>query len=164
VVAPPAAPEKPSFLTGPASEKWDELVAQLTEVGVLSEIDGPMLAVYCTIYEEFVEAVKTLATEGRYITCRGGFKVAHPAFKVKVAAGKLLAQIGALFGLSPHARQNLRVPPRQQKDELADFLAGGGSPTLPMTAAPAPASKPGPEDHRYERPTPPAYSSEDRPS
>ena len=50
---PPGVPEKPEWLNKEASAEWDRVVPLLMDHGILSDIDGAALAVYCELYGEF---------------------------------------------------------------------------------------------------------------
>ena len=53
---PPGVPEKPDWLNKFAAAEWDRLVPLLMDYGILSDVDGAALAVYCELYSEFKES------------------------------------------------------------------------------------------------------------
>jgi len=93
---PPGVPEKPEFLDDFAAEEWDRIVEKLSGYGILSNIDGAVLAVYCELYSEF-ESTRS---------CRSAF----PASK--------FASLRAAYtdlGLSPAARTKIPGSNREIK-------------------------------------------------
>ncbi len=116
-------PEMPEFLGEIARKKWDVLVLELDRIGLLTVIDGDVLAAYCTAWEEFEEATTLIAKEGR--TCMGGsggLKI-HPATTLQRTAWKAIRDFAALFGLEPSSRTRLRLPGSDgEEDPFAAFL------------------------------------------
>ena len=53
---PPGVPEKPDGLNKFGAAEWDRLVPLLMDYGVLSDVYGAALAVYCELYSEFKES------------------------------------------------------------------------------------------------------------
>lgn len=47
--------EKPAFLEGRASRLWDEYAPELRRIGLLTSIDAPMFAAWCSLMEQFEE-------------------------------------------------------------------------------------------------------------
>ena len=91
---PTAIPEKPEFLSDCASEEWDRLVPLLMDYGIISDIDGAVLAVYCELFSEFKSTR----------SCPAAF----PASKFAS-----LRAASADLGLSPAARTKI---PASKKD------------------------------------------------
>jgi len=50
---PRGVPEKPEFINKVASTEWDKMVDKLSRYGILSDVDGAALEVYCELYAEF---------------------------------------------------------------------------------------------------------------
>src|SRR5688572_15022259 len=87
---------KPKFLTGRASQIWDEYAPELIRIGLLTSVDGPMFAAWCQLVEEF-EADPQGMKAARISQMRG---------------------LAAAFGMEPSARARLSV--KQNGDEEQD--------------------------------------------
>jgi P27 family predicted phage terminase small subunit len=117
VQARPGRPEKPSDLTGYGAELWDQAVADLEPLGVLSRLDAGALAAYCQAMHLADEAWATLRREGMLSTGARGQKVRHPA----VAAWNTWTSIGLdlakTLGLTPMSRLRMPAPPVLESDD-----------------------------------------------
>ena len=71
---PPIGCDKPTFLKGRASGVWDRLAPRLISAGVLTELDGDMLAAYCLLVagmEEDPVNFRKFATLRQFAACFG---------------------------------------------------------------------------------------------
>jgi P27 family predicted phage terminase small subunit len=134
----PAArpPRCPSWLDAEAKNKWKELAPELARLGLLTAIDGDVLAAYCQAWAEFRQATETLAREGRFVKVGGllvegndgkeawvGYQIQpHPAVAQQRSAWQAVKSFAALFGLDPSSRSKLHVG-GSEPDEMAEFLS-----------------------------------------
>ncbi len=121
---PRGVPRCPTFLGRFAKSKYRELAARLDEMGLLTVIDGDMLAAYCQAWEEFISALKLLITEGRTVKLESGYIQPHPAVAMQRSAWQAMRQFGSLFGLDPSSRTRLEIPeqPPEENDPMEEFL------------------------------------------
>lgn len=113
-------PKCPSWLPREAQAKWRQLVPQLDDMGLLTVVDGDVLASYCLAWHELREATETLARDGYMETSTvTGTSKAHPAVAAQRSAWNAIRQFAALLGLDPSSRGRMRVAP---KDDAADPL------------------------------------------
>src|SRR3990167_3655274 len=97
-------PPCPKWLSLEARKEWRWVVKELAQAGVLSRIDRTMLAVYCHLVAEFVQA----AAKGESVI---------PA---KIAQIRALA---SEFGLTPSSRARLSTLPQDEgKDPFEDII------------------------------------------
>ncbi len=54
----PGIPERPKWLKGEAKKEWDRVIALFGQTGVITPIDGSMLAVYCCLFAEWVNSIR----------------------------------------------------------------------------------------------------------
>jgi len=101
----PIEPERPTWLRGQGRKKWDELIAILRDMGILTQADGDILAQYCELWRLFCDH-------------RAKVKL-KPAQKIEI--GRRLQSLGSELGLSPTARQRITIQP-QSNTEDASFL------------------------------------------
>jgi P27 family predicted phage terminase small subunit len=119
----PGEPPRPDWLDDYAAEKWREVLPELLRVGLLTTIDGGILAAYCTAWSELRHATETLTAEGRTRTAeKNGYSYPHPAVSQQRTALKLVKDLGAQLGLSPSSRSALHIQPAGEDDPLAAFL------------------------------------------
>jgi P27 family predicted phage terminase small subunit len=126
---PPGRPKCPAWLGKLARAKWRQTVPVLERLGVLSAVDGDILACYCVAWEELQEATLLLAKDGRTTLRGSGGLGPHPAITMQRTALRLLKELGALLGLSPAARRNwLDNPAASDDDPLGEWMSGGEKP------------------------------------
>jgi P27 family predicted phage terminase small subunit len=125
VRAPDGLPVKPNWLGGLASQVWDERIEEMRAIpGLLSTIDGPALATYCTAWQELHEANAEIEANGS-LTCMSekGGTYQHPAVGIRHKAIELIAKIGAKFGMTPSDRAGLKPSVQTVDDELSELIA-----------------------------------------
>lgn len=128
----PTPPPCPEWLSEDAKAKWAELVPELSRLGLLTIVDGAVLAGFCQSYAEAKQATERLEAEGRYLMV-GGWPVdevdpkngetrtrvvggqlqPHPAVSQQRSALKAMKEFAALFGLEPSSRSRLHVQPQE---------------------------------------------------
>lgn len=123
----PAAgvPVRPSWLDPEAKKEWARIVPQLAQLGVLTDIDGSMLADYCAAHSLAVKAAKQYQREGLVIKTPFGPQ-RHPMIKVAQEARSQARLLAGEFGLSPSARSRVKIPEKPPATDTTEaFLFGG---------------------------------------
>ena len=124
---PVAAPPKPAFLQGEASEEWDRVVAALLELGWVTILDQAALATYCEAYGRWMKLEREVARlndesddglGGELQTFPNGSRQEHPVRSAAKSAAKAVNQAGALFGFSPVARRAMKALSAHPQGEL----------------------------------------------
>jgi P27 family predicted phage terminase small subunit len=119
---PPGIPLKPDWLGPKASEVWDETVAELQEIpGLLSTLDGGVLALYCDAWQQFHDAQAIIAENGMVCHSEKGGTYQHPAVGISNKAREQITKLGALFGLNPMARDGMIIE-KPEEDELEALI------------------------------------------
>jgi len=113
-ITPGRAPRRPRWLQGHARKKWESLVPQLRDIGLIREVDVDLLAAYCQAYGEFMDLTE-LITEPLIKTVKGNW-IQHPGLACRNAAYKRMLQIGKEFGLSPKSRKDLDCLKQKAKE------------------------------------------------
>ena len=112
-------PEMPKWLSDVAKQEWNRIVPLLFDTGVLAEVDGGALAVYCathalsrTVYQQMEKLPE-------------GGEARNKMVRVWLGLCETLLRISAQFGMTPLSRRNVRVLPggEDQPDEFQKFLA-----------------------------------------
>jgi P27 family predicted phage terminase small subunit len=110
---PVGTPVKPSFIKGKAKKKWQELLEELTRLGVVGSADSTTLARYCQLWEIYQQLITEVGEEGFVTTSinkKGDEYVSqNPKVNAFIKIAGLLARLEDCFGLSPAARAGLKV-------------------------------------------------------
>lgn len=112
------------FLDDAAKQKWEEVVPELDRLGLLTIVDGDVLAAYCQAWAEFQWATETLRQEGRVSKRGTGALAPHPAVALQRSAWKAIRDFAALFGLDPSSRSRLHVAEPQKDSSVASRVRG----------------------------------------
>ncbi|WP_250532424.1 phage terminase small subunit P27 family [Caballeronia sp. ATUFL_F1_KS39] len=114
-------PTPPPHLIGYALEEWERITPELFASGVLTMIDGAMLAAYCQAYARWREAEEALArmkardrlTNSLMIKTKNGNAIQNPLVGVANRSMMLMHRFANEFGMSPAARARLEVDPHE---------------------------------------------------
>lgn len=110
----PGVPIKPKWLGEVGSAVWDETIEKLLAVdGLLAQMDGAALSIYCDAWEDFHDAVESINQEGAVCIGEKGGAYPHPAVGMKNQARAVIAKYEAKFGLTPSDRVGLKVQPNK---------------------------------------------------
>lgn len=122
-------PERPAHLDDVACAEWDRIVPQLEQLGVLSQVDGAALALYCGAFSEMLAAEASVREYGLLIdtgiTAEGATpgKKANPAVAIARQARAQLHRLLVEFGLTPSSRSRLKANTAERpRDALEEFL------------------------------------------
>jgi P27 family predicted phage terminase small subunit len=115
------SPVKPEWLTTGGSEEWDLIVPELLAMGTATAADRMALAGYCEASARFRVATELVGRSGLFLRDRDGVIRKNPAVAQQRDASLELLRWAREFGLTPAARQPLRVE-HTVADALADRL------------------------------------------
>lgn len=105
----PVKPKKPAWLDKIARREWNRICKLLEPLGLLTQIDGAALGVYCQAYSRLKKAEDLIAAEG--LTCidhHGDLKT-RPEVLISEKAMKTLRMIAAEFGMTPSSRGRIEL-------------------------------------------------------
>jgi P27 family predicted phage terminase small subunit len=122
---PPAIPSCPEHLSPAAKKEWERVTPLLEKLGLLSQIDGAALSLYCQAWGRWVEAEGALKTYGVMVKSPNGFPMQSPYLAV---ANRAMEQIRAMlteFGISPSSRSRVSASPSEDDDDWLDKLLSG---------------------------------------
>lgn len=122
--APQGMPESPDWLDDEAKAEWDRIVPDLREMGLLSRVDRPALAAYCTAWSRWVHAEEQVRKLGPIVKSpEKGFPMKSPFLTVADQAMEAMRKFMVEFGLTPSSRSRIRVPGGgEEADEFDRFL------------------------------------------
>jgi len=113
----------PKSLDAAGRRLWDKLCGPLLKLGLLTELDAPLLESYCMAYSRLVAAQKVIQEHGPTITTDSGYQQPRPEVGVANKAADQLVKIGRELGLSPAIRTRLVAGPDSTADDLESLLA-----------------------------------------
>jgi len=106
----PIAPSRPAGLSAAARRLWDELAPRLERLGLLTEVDGPMLEALCEAWARYQMAKRRWRRVVRTVDPVAGISTIRTAETLLDRAEQSVRHFAAEFGLSPSARAKLDVP------------------------------------------------------
>jgi P27 family predicted phage terminase small subunit len=126
---PEGAPEKPEGLSAVASAAWDALVGDLTELGIISEVDRAAIEMAARYTGHYAEAAADVKANGLTIPTKQGAK-ANPSIRARDDAARILKSYLVELGLTPAARSKVQhaAQPSSDVPSLEDILDGDGTP------------------------------------
>lgn len=111
----PGLPSKPAWLGSVASEKWDEILPALEEMGVMAAVYGDFLAMYCQAHQDLHDAQEIINREGMTCQSEKGGAYMHPAVAIKQNAIERIAKFGREFGMSASSIRDVTKTTRGDK-------------------------------------------------
>jgi P27 family predicted phage terminase small subunit len=130
---PPEVPSPPSFLMDYAAEEWRLVAVELYRLGLLTVVDGKVLAAYCQAYGRWRKAEEALArmaehdpmTGAMMVRTHNGNHVQNPIVITAQKAAKDMVRFASEFGFSPAARSRIAAgADNQEPRKFAGLLAG----------------------------------------
>lgn len=104
-------PRCPSHLQGDARKEWARIGRRLLEAGLLTEIDGAALALYCQAWARWVDAERSLQRYGVVVKSPTGFPMQSPYLAIANKAMEQMLKLLAEFGMSPSSRTRVVATP-----------------------------------------------------
>jgi P27 family predicted phage terminase small subunit len=123
VTAPEGTPEKPESLSTVASLEWDMLVAELTELGVISQVDRAAIEMAARYAGYFAEAAEDVQQHGLTVATKTGAK-ANPSIRARDDAARIRKTYLEALGLTPASRSRVSTPTPDSGPSLDDILNG----------------------------------------
>lgn len=123
-VVPPGKPTCPKHIAGEGKKEWARSTKLLAEMGLLSKAEGPALALYCQLYERWVEAEANIKKYGMIIPVgENGALQLSPYVSIANQAMAQMQRLLCEFGLTPSSRSRIRLPPPKKESKLEAFMA-----------------------------------------
>ena len=117
----PVRPDTPEYLSDVGLAKWRDLAGKLEDIGVLTEVDGDVLGLYCYAFERFVRADEVLLVEGRETSNAAGSPILSPWVTEMNTAVADMRKFGAELGIGAASRSRIEV--RKHDDSAEDPTA-----------------------------------------
>jgi P27 family predicted phage terminase small subunit len=112
-------PPAPPHLDARARAEWDRITPELHAIGMLTVIDGAVLAAYCMAYSRWAEAEAAIArmkardelTGALMIKTTNGNAIQNPLVGTAHKAMLLMCRFAVEYGLTPAARAHIDALP-----------------------------------------------------
>lgn len=118
--------DPPMTLEREGAELWRDMVAELRQLGMLTQVDRAALAAYCAAFGRLAEARRQMRRSGgAVVKSSDGTLRLSPWFRIEKAASETLTRLAIEFGFTPASRPRLGRPAR-----------GGDDPPPPKPDAP----------------------------
>lgn len=118
-------PRTPSHLSTAEKKIFKSLTDELTNLGVLTKIDGMALELLSSAYVEYLELTDILSKEGQIYEVTGTsgdvIKKAHPSVAMRSDAWKRVKAMMAEFGITPATRSNVSAIIPVEVDRVAEY-------------------------------------------
>jgi P27 family predicted phage terminase small subunit len=119
-------PRPPKHLLKLAKKEWHQMAAKLHRLGLLTEIDTAVLALYCQAYGRWIEAEEELEKTGLVIVTTNGNLVHSPYASIARAAMQDCHKYAVEFGMTPSARTKVSVSTPEKKSKFTGLLVFPG--------------------------------------
>lgn len=123
-------PKPPTHIKGKARKEWTRIAALLHEMDLLSSVDLTALAMYCQLYERWLEAEDHIRRDGMVAITEKGYPVQSPYVGIASNAMKQMKGLLTEFGMTPSSRSRVQGGREQKRltlDELLDAAVNGGT-------------------------------------
>lgn len=108
--------EMPEGMSADARMQWSQVLTQLKDAGVLTNVDVPALRLYCEAFARWKLAHERIAKEGPVVKSRNGFAVQSPYLHVANKSFDQMLKILTEFGMTPSSRSRVKTSSWQRTD------------------------------------------------
>jgi P27 family predicted phage terminase small subunit len=115
----PAVPSCPPELSPAAQREWERLVAELSKLNLLTNLDRAALAAYCAAYALWAEAVEAIQKFGAMVKSPTGFPIQSPYISIANRQAEIMMRISSEFGFTPASRGRISAPKPGEPDLFA---------------------------------------------
>lgn len=106
----------PDWLSDAAKEHWPLIAKQLTDAGILTELDAPALGLYCEAFVRWKHANEQVAKFGPVVKAPSGFPVQSPFLAISNRAWEQMLRMLIEFGMTPSSRSRITAEPLEIND------------------------------------------------
>ena len=120
----PVVPKCPRHLNDAAKVEWKRIAKTLHKLGLLTEIDGGQLALYCQAWGRWIEAEDALKKHGTIVKApKTGWPMSSPYLVVANKAMEQMQRALSEFGMSPASRARVQAAGVSCDEKGADLLS-----------------------------------------
>lgn len=111
-------PDPPKHLCPRAKAEWERISVELFKLGLLTNIDGSMLALYCAAYAIWEDATEKLQKTGLVIKSPNGYPIQSPYLTISARAIDQINGLLCQFGMSPSSRSRVAVAEKPKEENV----------------------------------------------
>ena len=120
-------PEAPKWLSPIGKQEWTKVTNQLFNLGMLHEVDLPLIEAYSNEMSLYIECEMTLRKENRIDEFQNSEGIvvrrqASPLVKMKNDALNNSLKLAAQFGLTPVARASISAPSTTNNTQINNYF------------------------------------------
>lgn len=113
----PTKPKKPAWLDALARREWNRACKLLGPLGLLTEIDGAALGVYCQAYSRLKAAEDVIAEHGLTFEDFRSDPKPRPEVLIAEKAMRTIRMMAAEFGMTPSSRSRIELKGRDSDED-----------------------------------------------
>lgn len=103
----PSLSDPPVWMSRFAKREWKRVGNELMKLGLVTEIDRTVLALYCQAFADYVDAKAFVDEYGLTTTTEKGNVIQHPIVGVMNKAWERCLKAATQFGMSPSSRRGI---------------------------------------------------------
>lgn len=107
----------PVGLSTEAKKHWKQVVKQLNEARIITNLDSVALGMYCEEYATWSTAHAAIAKHGSVIKGKGGFPVQSPYMNIANKAFEHMRGMLIEFGMTPSSRTRISTVDDGKEDD-----------------------------------------------
>lgn len=109
----------PETLSAEARAEWSRIAPKLEACGVLTNIDGQALAMYCETWARWMQSGEHLRRHGLLIETPTGRTAQSPMLVIHNTAARQLRELLVEFGMTPASRSRVSAASRPSPTQAA---------------------------------------------
>ena len=115
--------DMPEWLSEAAREHWPLVSKQLTDAGIMTQIDAQALGLYCEAFARWRDANERVAKFGSVVKAPSGFPVQSPYLAIANKAWDQMMKALVEFGMTPSSRSRVSVNGTEEQERPKTGLA-----------------------------------------
>ena len=106
---PSSIPDCPEHLSPEAQIEWVRMAANMEPLGILTNLDKAIFAMYCEAYANWAIATKITQVEGMITITKDGYPIQNPYFSIANKAKEQMLKALVEMGMTPSSRSRIKV-------------------------------------------------------
>ena len=112
----------PEHLDVEAQAEWKRMAKELEPLGLLSNLDKAVFAVYCEAFSTWAQATKKIQEMGMVRITKNGFTEQNPYFPISNKAKEQMLKALIEMGMTPSSRSRIKVDNPKPKSKVELFM------------------------------------------
>ena len=120
---PTTIPKCPEHLDEEAQAEWKRMAKELKPLGILTQLDKAIFAVYCQAFSTWAQATRKITEMGMVRVTKNGFTEQNPFLPIANKAKEQMMKALIEMGMTPSSRARVKVtsPPKEEDDKERFF-------------------------------------------